>query len=146
MSNNQKWIKELSDFFAKDENWDIACETIEAVERVETYWKEQFWLNVYQQCCEQLDENLWAVRRDGEQVDIDLKYDKYRVEESCCIMISCDEEDGCSYGIWIDQDDYKHSQHKEFANFSEAHGLAEGDGCFYRPQVAPYLESPIGDP
>lgn len=87
MRNNQKWIKELSDFFAKDENWDIACDTVSAVEQVESYWKSLFWENVYQQSRELLDEDLWEVRQEDEEVDIHPKCDKYKVEESCCIML-----------------------------------------------------------
>jgi len=140
MSDEQKWIKELSDFFAKDKNWSIACETVSAVEKVEAYWISLFWDHVYQQCREVLDENLWEVRKENEEVDIYLKYDKYKVEESCYIIITCDEEDGCWYGIWREKDDYTPAQNKNIEQFSESQGLIVCDETLYRSQVTPYLD------
>ena len=141
MRDNQKWIKELHDFFVKDENWDIACDTVGAVEQVESHWKSLFWQNVYQQSRELFGEDLWEVHREDEQVEIHPKKGKYEVEKSCSIVLSCDKEDGCWYGIWIEMGDYEPSQKEAFIEFSENKGLLEGgEGTFYRPQVAPYLD------
>jgi len=140
MGNNQKWVKELSDFFVKDDNWEIACDTVCAVEQVESYWKGLFLEKVYQKSRELLDGNLWEVRKVDKEVDIYPRYGKHEFEESCCIIISYDDDDGCWYGIWIDSEGYKPSGKKKISEFSKEQGLEEGEYLFTRSQVAPYLD------
>ena len=77
MRDNQKWIEELHNFFVKGENWDIACDTVGAVEQVESYWKQLFWNNVLEQSRKLFDEKLWKIYDYEEQVDIHPINDKY---------------------------------------------------------------------
>jgi len=142
MRDEKKWVKELSDFFVKDENWNIACDTVGAVKQVESYWENLFWQNVYQHSRDLLDEGLWEVRKEeNDGVYFHPKKDKYKVEENCGIQLSCDEEDWCWYAIWIEEDAYKRSQKITFVEFFKEKGLQRGDSdYFYKPKVAPYLD------
>ena len=144
MTNDKKWIKELHDFFVKDENWDIACDTVSAVEQVESHWEKLFWQNVYEQSRMVFGEDLWEVRTEDEYVEIYPKKDKCKVEESCGITLGCDEDDGCWYAIWIEKGEYKHIQKKAFIEFSEQKGLQEGGDktceSYFSPRVIPYLD------
>jgi len=137
MRDNQKWIKELHDFFVKDENWDIACDTVKAVSEIETYWKQLFWGNVLEQCYELFDEKMWKVFDYEDQVDIHPINDKYKHMEHCCVTIKCDEVDGCWYGIWSDLK----RNHKKIAEFSEGIRLSSGDELWFKPRVHPYLDA-----
>jgi len=134
MINDKKWIKELHDFFVKDENWDIACDTVQAVSEIETYWKQLFWEKVLEQSHELLDEKEWEILEYEDQVDIHPIKDKNKYMEHYYITIQCDEDDGCYYAIESDK------RNKKLTEFSDNIGLLRADELFYKPQITPYLD------
>jgi len=101
MNDDQSWKEKLSGFFLENNHWKTACDTVDAVDAVHKYWRNQFWEVTKKTLHDNLeDPALWEFELDTDDGDVSL-YPKDKNDR--CVQISVNEDEGGYFGIWVDK-------------------------------------------